>query len=52
MSESDGLFDLPDYGFQEELLSLSPVARDIDSDVALPVARVLPDMPQPYGQAV
>lgn len=48
MSESDGLFDLPDYGFQEELLSLSPVARDIDSDVALPVARVLPDMPQPH----
>ena len=48
MSESEGLFDLPDYGYQEELLSLSPVARDIDSDVALPVARVLPDMPQPH----
>ncbi len=48
MSHSDGLFDLPDYGFQEELLSLHPVAREIDSEVTLPVARVLPDMPQPH----
>ncbi|MDP9805450.1 primosomal protein N' (replication factor Y) [Trueperella bonasi] len=48
MSESDGLFNLPDYGFQEELLSLDPVARDIESGVELPVARVLPDIPQPH----
>ncbi|VEI12441.1 primosomal protein N' family DNA-binding protein [Trueperella bialowiezensis] len=45
MSDGAGLFDLPEFGHQEELLSLDPVARQFDSTVELPVARVLPDLP-------
>lgn len=44
---NDGLFGLPEFGHQEELLSLSPVARRVDG-VERPVARVLLDMPQPH----
>ncbi|WP_394854572.1 primosomal protein N' family DNA-binding protein [Trueperella bernardiae] len=44
---NDELFGLPDFGHQEELLSLSPVARRV-SGVDRPVARVLLDMPQPH----
>ncbi|QTG76352.1 hypothetical protein [Trueperella pecoris] len=43
-----GLFNLPEFGHQEELLSLSPLARELDSGVDRPVARVLLDMPQPH----
>lgn len=44
---NDELFGLPDFGHQEELLSLSPVARRVGG-VDRPVARVLLDMPQPH----
>lgn len=48
MTNDDGLFELPEFGHQEELLSLRPVARTVDSAVDRPVARVLVDMPQPH----
>ncbi|MFP7706767.1 hypothetical protein [Trueperella sp. LYQ141] len=44
----DDLFSIPQYEYQEELLALEPVAREIDADFARPVAQVLLDMPQPH----
>lgn len=41
----DNIFDLSEFSIQEELLSVDPVARDIDSSVESPVAHVVLDVP-------
>lgn len=39
------IFDLPEFSIQDELLSVEPVARGIDSAVECPVAQVVLDVP-------
>lgn len=47
-SHANDLFSLPEFEQQDELLSLAPVSRDVESQVPNPVAHVRLDLAQPH----